>query len=167
MRTFAGTGHRPPKLGGYGSEAVERLNKFAFEVLYDEKRHDPEIRIISGLALGWDQALAKAAIDLGIHLTVAIPFEGQERMWPAKSQNHYREMRAAATTEYVVSPGGYTPWKMQARNQWMVNHSDVMFALWDGTKSGGTYNCVRYARDTANPAVPINNLWERWEKFNG
>ncbi|PAD70641.1 hypothetical protein CHH83_02225 [Bacillus sp. 7586-K] len=34
---------------------------------------------------------------------------------------------------------------MQKRNEWMVDNSDYVIAVWDGTK-GGTGNCVKYAQ---------------------
>ncbi|WP_188052008.1 hypothetical protein [Azospirillum sp. Sh1] len=50
---------------------------------------------------------------------------------------------------------------MNTRNEWMVDHSDRLLALWDGSQ-GGTANCVRYARGLGRP---IDNLWSEWEKF--
>ena len=38
--------------------------------------------VISGMALGWDQAVARATADLGIPWVAAITFEGQESKWP-------------------------------------------------------------------------------------
>jgi uncharacterized phage-like protein YoqJ len=34
---------------------------------------------------------------------------------------------------------------LQKRNEWMVDHCDLLIAVWDGSE-GGTANCVRYAR---------------------
>jgi uncharacterized phage-like protein YoqJ len=34
---------------------------------------------------------------------------------------------------------------MQLRNEFMVNNSDIVIAVWDGT-NGGTANCVKYAQ---------------------
>jgi hypothetical protein len=36
------------------------------------------------MARGWDLALAKAAVELGLPLFAAIPFVGQESRWPAE-----------------------------------------------------------------------------------
>jgi predicted Rossmann fold nucleotide-binding protein DprA/Smf involved in DNA uptake len=55
---LAFTGHRPSKLGGYGSDVDLKLTRLATKVLDDLK---PE-QVISGMALGWDQAVAFAAI---------------------------------------------------------------------------------------------------------
>lgn len=52
----AGTGHRPNKLGGYGDDVFERLVALARTYLW----HMEPWHVISGMALGWDQALAQA-----------------------------------------------------------------------------------------------------------
>lgn len=41
--------------------------------------------------------------------------------------------------------GEFSNYKMQVRNMFMVDVSSSMVAVWDGDKSGGTYNCVNYA----------------------
>lgn len=46
------TGHRPNKLGGYGRDVYARLVKLAYDYLAVQK---PDA-VISGMALGWDQA---------------------------------------------------------------------------------------------------------------
>lgn len=154
---LAGTGHRPDKLGGYGADISARLVDLARAAL---TKYQPD-EVISGMALGWDTALALAAIDLGIPLTAAVPFEGQERKWRPEQQELFRTILAQATNVVVVSPGGYAVWKMQVRNEWMVDRATGMLALWDGS-SGGTGNCIAYARTRE---VEIVNLWSTWERY--
>ena len=152
-RVLAATGHRPDKLGGYGDDVSRRLQRLAFGYLQQER---PE-RVIVGMALGWDQAVAEAALELGIPFTAAIPFEGQERRWPPESRGRYaRLIEHAAAVEIVCDyPGAKA---MQRRNEWMVDRADKILALWDGSW-GGTFNCVQYARRVGRP---IDNLWRAW-----
>jgi len=145
------TGHRPDKLGGYTLEIRERLRTTAREYLAFEDVS----RCVVGMAQGWDQAFAYACFDLGIPFTAAIPFVGQERVWPKESRWQYHQLIDRAQHVEIVSPGGYSPDKMQVRNEWMVDNADKIAALWDGTK-GGTANCLQYARTLRKP---INNLW--------
>lgn len=37
---------------------------------------------------------------------------------------------------------------MQKRNEYMVDHSDIVLAVWNGKKSG-TENCIKYAEKWA------------------
>ena len=153
---LCGTGHRPDKLGGYGPVAKQKLFDLAYWFLGEGPDRE---KVISGGALGWDQALAAAAISLKIPTVLALPFEGFECKWPKESQEYLHSLMNPAEVVFVCDPG-YAPWKMQERNKWMVDHSDRVLALWNGT-DGGTANCVRYAEKVGKP---ITNLWE---VFNG
>ena len=159
MTIYAGTGHRPVKLGGYSDEAVIMVNDFAVSILKDILPR-PTV-IISGMALGWDQALARAAIILEIPFIAAIPFNGQETAWPYPARLHYKNLLAKAWKVEVVSPGAYAAWKMQKRNEWMVERCNILLALWDGS-TGGTKNCIDYAQSLSRPIEP---LWSRWEVY--
>lgn len=153
-KVYCGTGHRPSKLGGYGARAFARLVAVARGAL---ERDRPD-EVISGMALGWDMALAQAALDLGIPLRAAVPFAGQESRWPAESQTQFARLIAAASTVVIVSPGGYSAAKMQTRNEYMVRESGLVLALFDGTP-GGTANCLRFAQAHG---TPIRNLYAEW-----
>lgn len=148
------TGHRPTKLGGYGDSVFGRLVTLAEDYL----RENDAAYAISGMALGWDQAAAVAALNLGIPLLAAIPFVGQESRWPLSSQILYRERLARATWIQVVCPGTHSAAAFQQRNEWMVDNGSKLAALWDGSL-GGTRNCVKYAADNDRP---YDNLWPRW-----
>ena len=150
---ICGTGHRPDKLGGYTVEVFEKTKHTAAVWLADQQ--DIEL-VVSGGALGWDQALAAAARELGMDYIMALPFPGFEDRWPQSSKTYlYGLMNSAKDTKYVCD-AGYAGWKMQKRNEWMVDNSDLVLALWNGT-TGGTSNCISYANKKQKPIV---NLWE-------
>ena len=150
---ICGTGHRPNKLGGYDDATHIRLVELASKWLAE---HPEATTVISGGALGWDQALAGAAIVQFRILELALPFPGFEDRWPMSSKAHlYSLIHTGAKTTYVCE-GPYAGWKMQERNKWMVDHADQVLALWDGS-NGGTSNCIRYANKVGKP---ITNLWD-------
>lgn len=151
---IAVTGHRPNKTGGYDWRSAHALMTLAREYLAEQK---PD-KVISGMALGWDTAVARAALFQNIPFIAAIPFAGQDRIWPKKDREMYADLLQQATEVHTVSPGGYAGWKMQARNKFMVDHCDKLLVLWDGS-SGGTANCIEYAEQQHKP---YDNLWERW-----
>jgi uncharacterized phage-like protein YoqJ len=153
---IAGTGHRPDKLGGFEDAVFERLTALARDRLRELR---PE-KVISGMALGWDQALAWAALDMGIPITAAVPFEGIETRWPQRSQNIFNQiLDRVKEVHFVCSEMGPFKKAFQVRNEWMVDRADLMLALCDGSW-GGTFNCIRYAE---KKRVPVENLWSRWE----
>lgn len=160
----AATGHRPDKLGGYDLNAAKIVENFARIVLRDEQ---PDM-VISGMALGWDTAIAKAAVALGIPLLAAVPFKGQESKWPYKKQEEYYNLLRAANDIVYVSDPPYSAQKMHIRNEWMVNECDLLLACWDGSASG-TYQCIAYARNIQRykTDLHIKNVWEDFVRYRG
>jgi uncharacterized phage-like protein YoqJ len=150
----SGTGHRPHKLGGYSKEVQDKLRRFLVLRL---KKIMPS-RVLSGMALGFDQALAHSALELKIPFDAIIPFTGQEFRWPRVAQLDYQRLLNLASNIVVVSGGGYGPEKMQIRNEFMVDHCDLLLALWDGS-AGGTKNCLDYAEKKRRET---QLLWKDW-----
>lgn len=154
--TVAFTGHRPDKLGGYDAHNPTRgrLAHALTAHLFTLAAEHNGLTCISGMALGFDQLAAGVCVQIGIPFIAAVPFEGQEAIWPASSQASYRELLAKAAKVVVVCRGGYSPHKMQLRNQWMVSNCDLLVAAWDGSP-GGTHNCIKYAE----------RVGRRWENL--
>ncbi|WOK01474.1 GTP-binding domain [Pseudomonas phage UF_RH7] len=159
---IAATGHRPEKLGGYSAESREKLREFAVDCLQSMGKVHPIEKVISGMALGWDTAVAEACVLLKIPFIAAVPFIGQEAMWNNGDQVGYRQLLQVAAQTVVVSRGAYAPGKMSIRNQWMVDHCGMLLALHNGSK-GGTSNCVDYAM---KQGVSIVNCWGAWQDFS-
>jgi uncharacterized phage-like protein YoqJ len=149
------TGHRPDKLGGYRKSVTERLQTVAYISLAKLK---PSL-VLVGMANGWDQAIAWAAVNAHVPFMAYIPFHGQEKMWPRKSQASYHELLDYAQEVVVCSPGGYAPQKLHIRNHRIVDESMEVLALWNGVNQGGTAACLEYARKRQRP---IHNVWNEW-----
>lgn len=147
---FCGTGHRPNKLGGYSDSVANVISSVAKSAIILSE----STKIISGMALGWDQALAHEAILLNIPFIAAVPFRGQEKRWPSYAQEYYYKLLSKAERiEYISMT--YTPSCMNERNKWMVDNSEGVLALYNGTPSG-TRNCVEYARGLNKI---VKNFW--------
>jgi uncharacterized phage-like protein YoqJ len=155
---YGGTGHRPNVLCEtmtYEDGMVLLIN-YAIEILPSYK----PTKIISGMALGWDQAVAQAAVALGIPFIAAVPFVGQEFVWKDQQKTEYTRLLSLASEVKIVSPGGYTTQKYHERDKWMVDNSDSMLALWSGVEKGGTYSTIKYAKKVQKP---VFNVWPGWE----
>lgn len=160
---IAATGHRQPRLGlKYTSEDNKLLTMFAKWALEESREGYDSLTVISGMATGWDQAVAHAAILLNIPIIAALPFRGQEAMWPASGRERYHAILKRAQEVVVVSEGGYDNSKFFKRDEWMVEHSDAVLALWDGAADGGTYLTVRYAEGLG---IPVVNVWQQFESY--
>jgi uncharacterized phage-like protein YoqJ len=145
------TGHRPHKLGGYG----EPLRQAIIEEVTAALRGWNAVKGITGMALGADQYFADACITLGLPFIAAVPFQGQAGMWPMSAKRYYYELLGQADEVVYVSDPGYARWKMNARNQWVVDHCGLLLAVWDGS-SGGTANTVLYANKVQRGVHIIN-----------
>ena len=148
---MAWTGHRPEKIGGYVTpnpveQAIrQKVRRFLCDLKPD--------KCIVGMALGVDQLVAEECIKYGIPFVAAVPFPGQENRWPEASKRKYKALLDKAAEIVIVCPT-YSRAALQLRNEWMVDHSDALIAIWDGS-SGGTANCVAYANSTTNYVATI------------
>ncbi len=150
---IAFTGHRPSSLGGY-TIPNDTYNKVITKIESLLVELKPEL-VVCGMALGVDQWAAEICIKLGIPFIAAVPFIGQESIWPPESKDKYKELLAKASEVEIVSEGGYTPAKLQIRNCWMVDRSDLIIAVFNGS-SGGTANCIKYAKQQEKQIIIIN-----------
>lgn len=165
---YAVTGHRPSGLGlpkgvnPYSSAVSTELRNIAvgfFSTRVDANQHV----VLTGMALGWDQAVAEACYIIGIPFVACVPFKGQESIWPIGAQRKYTTLLSSALDVVIVSgPEVDRVEAMMLRNRYMVDNAHTLVALWNGTWRGGTANTIKYAK---SKRVPIINLYTEWEKF--
>lgn len=157
---LSATGHRPDKLGGYSPKVSDAIFCTAFHGLQSIAPSE----VITGMAIGWDMAVAEAAYLLGIPFKAYVPFEGQESKWPRASQTLYGNLLYKAAEVVICCDGGYAGWKMQRRNTMMMDDGDEVFALYNGDETGGTHNAIVYAN---GKGMKIHNQWEQWLMHSG
>jgi len=152
------TGHRPNKMYGYNLQDVRwiRLKELFKRLLVENNCTEA----ITGMALGVDTIFALAVLELkdsgyDIKLHCAIPCRNHSSKWINESVELYKKILARADVVKIVSDEDYKPWLMQKRNEYMVDISDKVIAVWDGT-SGGTGNCVKYAEKINKEIIKIN-----------
>src|SRR5206468_2788838 len=100
-------------------------------------------------------------VHLGIEFDAFVPFKGQELKWPKPAKDTYYWLLERAGLVFYTSEGGYEEWKMQQRNEVMVDNCNVVLALWSG-QPGGTANCIEYAESAG---IPVLNVWAEWERW--
>lgn len=152
------TGHRPHKLYGYDLSDIRWQNlKEQFKRMLIE---EDCTEAISGMALGVDTVFALAVLELkeegrDIKLHCAIPCRNHSSKWYAESKKLYDDILSKADIVTLVSDQPYAPYLMQKRNEFIVDHSDAVIAVWDGSPSG-TANCVNYAMKNNKKIYRIN-----------
>ena len=135
MHRVCFTGHRPEKLKQPESVIVKALETAIKEAIADGKNV-----FISGMARGVDIWAAEIVLRLRI---CASPYKGFERGWNAEWQRRYNVILAAADLVRFICPG-YSRACFQIRNEWMVDHSALVIAVFNGQPSG-TKNTIDYA----------------------
>lgn len=159
---MAFTGHRPNKLNGewdMNGPCSHWIAKRIKQQLIEYKVNT----VVSGMALGVDQIAAIVAIKNGVSVIAAVPFEGQENRWQQPQKDRFHKILAhPLVKKVVVCEGGYAgPWQMQKRNIWMVDHSTILSAFWNGDTTGGTANCVAYAKKVGRDMIVTDpNNWK-------
>lgn len=137
------TGHRPEKLKQSESEIRTALEKEIRTAIADGF-----VVFISGMARGTDIWAGETVLRLRnegvpIKLVCAIPYEGIERGWKREWQECYRSIIEAPDAVRYICPR-YSPDCFQQRNEWMVDRSARVIAVYNG-EPGGTRNTIEYA----------------------
>ena len=144
------TGHRESKLPWRGNDHDERCLKLkqriydAVEAVYaDGIRH-----YICGMANGCDLYFLEAVLRFradhpDVTVEAAIPYAGQAEHWRGELKETYSQMLSMCDYETVVQQI-YSAGCMMRRNRYMVDHSRVLIAAYNG-ETGGTMNTMLYA----------------------
>ncbi len=152
------TGHRP-KGFPFSREMFNLSFMYYQDALYIELKNlviDGYTDFITGMADGADLDFAETVLEIRddecfqIKLEAALPYP----LPPTKRITEYSEKRDdilyECNSKYAVSTY-YHKGCMQKRNQYMVDKSDIVLAIWNGVESGGTWNTIKYARSKGKP----------------
>ena len=149
------TGHRPEKLLCSEIQVKNMLAKEITTALRQGKH-----TFISGMARGSDIYAAELVLEYraqypDIHLICALPHPDFEKHWSSEWQQRYRKILMAADYVKVICPV-FSMSSYQLRNEWMVNHSSLLIAVYNG-RAGGTNTIIRIGRipDTARMIMTI------------
>lgn len=137
------TGHRPEKL---------RLDEADVRTILgnaiDSAITNGFVTFISGMARGVDIWAAEIVLERkknnpDIRLICALPHPDFECSWRDSWQQRYKEIIARADWVKTICPA-FSMASYQRRNEWMVDHSALVIAIYNGTL-GGTRNTLDYA----------------------
>lgn len=138
------TGHRPEKLNASEEEIKKSLTRAIENALAAGKR-----TFITGMSRGTDiyageLVLRYREFDPSIYLVCALPYPDFEKRWSAHWQQRYHAILQKANFVKVVCPS-FSMSSYQIRNEWMVDRSSLVIAIFNG-ENGGTKNTISYSR---------------------
>jgi hypothetical protein len=114
--------------------------------------------IVSSLAIGADQLVARLGTARGATVHAVLPFADIERTFAVEDLPAYRQLVRQASVEILQTPGTDEDAYMAAGRR-VAELSDVLIAVWDAKPAkgkGGTADAVAFAVASGVPVVHIN-----------
>ena len=139
MRKCAFSGHQSQSLS-FGLNELDEVGIQLKEVLKNQIiqliEEEGVSYFITDMEVGADMIAAEIVLDLKsrfpkIELECVIPFETQAAEWPEPLRDRYFSIASQCDKETMLQTH-YTPDCMQRLNKYMVEHADVILAVWDG-----------------------------------
>ena len=129
------TGHRPNKLD-YSECEIKAL----LEIAINNAISDGYVTFITGMAEGADIWAAEIVLEkkkhnTALHLICAIPHPGFENKRSEYEKGRYIHILQGADYTTTISDR-YFRACYQRRNEFMVEHSSLVIAVWNGLQSG-------------------------------
>lgn len=115
---------------------------------------------LSGMAQGVDLWSSQIILDLqkknpALKLHCVLPCKEQESKWTASAQETYHSILAQASEVTYVGQK-YSRDCMLKRNRWMVDHSSILLAVYNGARRSGTGATISYARQRQREIIVID-----------
>lgn len=171
------TGHRPNRLDAIAQTRIdeaaravlERLSKATSAV--QEAHADvlapgpPELRLVTALAEGADTILARAASDAGMRLDVILPFRRADYVAAQGLQDAARATFqgflevAHSVLELDRDPREAENEGYLASGRCMLEHSDLLVAIWDGETAAGVGGTAEIVNEALGVGIPV--IWIR------
>ena len=146
------TGHRPESMPWITDEndiRSKNLKKLLLN-LTEQAIDDGYTDFFCGMARGIDTLAAEVVLSLAtenpsVKLHAVLPCPDQHINWSEKDKEKHKNLLSLADSKIIISPM-YTDTCMLTRNRYMVDNSDRLIAVWNGSFKGGTAYTVRYAK---------------------
>ena len=152
-KTCCFTGHRLQKLG-LTSDYVKMILEKAIDDFIDKGY----TRFISGMSNGVDLWAAEIIMEKkrkndNLSLICALPYDGFAPSGDTQIKTSFKEIISSADQVEIVNLR-YHRGCFQQRNEWMVDNSNAVMAVFNGS-GGGTKNTIEYAN---RKSVKVVNL---------
>ena len=155
------TGHRPKSLPWGYNETKDNCIRFKndlFETFNGAIKYGLKTFLV-GMAEGFDMIGAETLLKIrdqnkNIKVIAVIPCIGQEKGWSDSQQTRYHNI-IQQCDDSIILYDKYTKNCMNDRNKYMVEHSSVVIACYNG-KPSGTSNTIKFAKENGLKIKIIN-----------
>lgn len=156
------TGHRKVGPDALLVEAVRLAIESISERASSPKGKMPALVVVSALAEGADRLVAREVLKVpGSCLEVVLPMQRDDYakdFESSQSKAEFQELLARAVYVKQLPAKDTRVEAYEQAGQYLVDHCDVLIALWDGRPAagrGGTAEIVQYAREKNLPVIWI------------
>ena len=160
-QTVCLTGHRPKGLPWGYDEEKDICKKFKkhLRLIFRKIIKKGFTNFYTGMAEGFDMIATEILLEFkkiykDIKIIAVIPCLGQEKNWKQSQIDRYYEILNQCDEKIILSKT-YTKTCMNDRNKFMVDHSSVVIACYNGQPSG-TENTIRFAKENGCKIRLIN-----------
>lgn len=133
------------------------LTSLAYDWLLDEAPS----AILTGLGLGWGQAVARAALAHGIPVIARLAHMGQADRWSKRQNEDYSALLQQCRIELlhpaIPDSEEAAAGLISVCRESMVNECDLVLAFWDGSECDAA-DFVRAAEDRL---IDVENLFSK------
>lgn len=151
IKTVAFTGHRPEKLPWGLDEASSDalLYKFRLREALEYLIGRGYVNFMSGAARGFDTIAAEMVLSLReiypwVKLIVVLPCADQSARWNDEDRSRWENIVWHSDHVETLAEK-FDRGCMFRRNRYLVDHSDIVLAAYDGISAGGTAMTINYA----------------------
>lgn len=114
---------------------------------------------LTGMAEGFDMIATEILVELkktynNIKIIAVIPCSGQEKKWKPSQRTRYHKI-INQCNDSIILYDSYTKTCMNDRNKYMVEHSSIVIACFNGLPSG-TGNTIRFGKENGCKIKIIN-----------
>lgn len=152
--SVAFTGHR------YVSCLVEQtVIEDLRTIIRDLYRHGGIRNFYCGMAIGFDLLAAEAVLELkeqhpDITLYAIVPYRNQSERYYPRAKEKYAKLLSKADDVVILSEEYHSRCYL-TRNDYMLKHSRLLIAYYDGVSRGGTSYTVNKARKRSMPTINL------------
>lgn len=154
MKFASVTGHRYIVDNLINRKAVNYLINLAIENEIE--------KFLVGMSRGADFLFADVLSERKLSWIAVIPCRDQTNLWNEYDRSHHQSLMEKADNVIILS-NEYRQGVMHYRNKYMVNKSEMLLAIYDGSKKGGTYHTFNLMIKNHKKVVQFN---PKTNKFN-
>lgn len=147
------TGHR-----AFDDAAAAHI-RTRVERLLDTLAAAGPVRVVTSLAEGADQLVARAAVRRGLPLEVVVPAAGYADSLPAADRPAFAELLAAAEAVRTLDHPEPSPAAYRDAGLATLAGADLLLAVWDGGPARGTGGSAEIVARARELGLPVEVVW--------